>query len=668
MSAELKPDPQFEIAHVLFIDIVGSAKLLTNEQSEVLRDLNQIVRNTEQFRAAEAAGKLIRLPTGDGMALAFFTNPEAPVRCAMEISKALRSKPRLALRMGAHSGPVDPVIDVNERSNIAGAGITMAQRVMDCGDAGHILLSKRIADDLAQYSRWQPHLHELGECEVKHGAKIDIVNLYTDELGNPATPEKLTQQQGKAGSVQPIGLKSQRKKRIAVLPFKPLSSENRDQALELGMADALITKLSNSRQVIVPSVNSVRRYGDLDQDPVVAGRELQVNSIVEGSVQKSGDRLRVSARLINVADGSSLWSGTFDENFTDVFAVQDAISQKVTDALALGLSGKEQRRLTKRYTENIEAYQLYVMGRYHYARLTPPDIRASIDFFQQAIDLDSNYALAYFGLADAYLSLAFAADVASQDCLPGAKVAARKALDLDQSLAEAHASLAFSVYCLDWDWSGAQTEAKQAVSLNPNSAAAHFAYAHVLSNIGSHNEAAWESEQAIALEPVFPLFRAIGAMLLHHAGRNDEAWGRLQQALKLEPNFWITHITLAKVLIQQRKYAEALIELEKAKELSHGNSEAVGSIGFVLALAGDKAKARSVLDGLKDLSRKRYVPPSNVALVYVGLGDQNEALVWLERACDERDVRLTILKVDPRWDSLRDNSRFVGILKRIGLQ
>ena len=172
MSAELKPDPQFEIAHVLFIDIVGSAKLLTNEQSEVLRDLNQIVRNTEQFRAAEAAGKLIRLPTGDGMALAFFTNPEAPVRCAMEISKALRSKPRLALRMGAHSGPVDPVIDVNERSNIAGAGITMAQRVMDCGDAGHILLSKRIADDLAQYSRWQPHLHAAivnGQLLVRFG-------------------------------------------------------------------------------------------------------------------------------------------------------------------------------------------------------------------------------------------------------------------------------------------------------------------------------------------------------------------------------------------------------------------------------------------------------------------------------------------------------------------
>src|SRR5438128_9427828 len=194
MSAELKPDPQLEIAHVLFIDIVGSGKLLTNEQSEVLRDLNQIVRNTEQFRAAEAAGKLIPLPTGDGMALAFFTSPEAPVRCAMEISKALRSNPKLALRMGAHSGPVDPVLDVNERSNIAGAGITMAQRVMDCGDAGHILLSKRSADDFAQYGRWRPHPHELGQCEVKHGVRLDVVNFHSDEAGNPALPEKLNRE------------------------------------------------------------------------------------------------------------------------------------------------------------------------------------------------------------------------------------------------------------------------------------------------------------------------------------------------------------------------------------------------------------------------------------------------------------------------------------------
>jgi len=666
--SESTPDPQLEIAHVLFIDIVGSAKLLTNEQSEVLRDLNQIVRNTEQFRAAEAAGKLIRLPTGDGMALAFFTSPEAPVRCAMEISKALRSNPKLALRMGAHSGPVDPVLDVNERSNIAGAGITMAQRVMDCGDAGHILLSKRIADDLAQYSKWQPHLHELGECEVKHGAKIDIVNLYTDELGNPATPEKLKQQREKAGGVRTIGSKPQRKKRIAVLPFKPLSSENRDQALELGMADALITKLSNSRQIIVSSLNSVRKYGDLEQDPVAAGRELWVNSILEGNVQKSGDRVRVTARLINVANGSSLWAGTFDEKFTDVFGVQDAISQKVADALALRLSGEEKKRLTKRYTENVDAYQLYLIGRYHWDKFTPPDIRKAIGFFQQAIDLDPNYALAYFGLAQANLSLAFSADVPSKDCLPQAKAAAMKALEIDDSLAEAHASLAFSIAFFDWDWTGAEREAKRAVALNPDSGMAHFAYAHVLSNLGRHDEAASEGGQAIALEPVFPLFRAIVAMFLHHAGHNDEAYAGLQKALELEPNFWIAHVTLGKVLIQQGKYAEAIAELEQAKELSHGNSEAIASIGYVAALAGDASKARAVLGELKTLSRQHYIPLHNIALVYNGLGEQSEALFWLEKACDERDVLVALLQVDPKWDSLRSNPRFVAILKRIGLQ
>jgi TolB-like protein/Flp pilus assembly protein TadD/class 3 adenylate cyclase len=668
MSAEFKPDPQLEIAHVLFIDIVGSAKLLTNEQSEVLRDLNQIVRNTEQFRAAEAAGKLIRLPTGDGMALAFFTSPEAPVRCAMEISKALRSNPKLALRMGAHSGPVDPVLDVNERSNIVGAGITMAQRVMDCGDAGHILLSKRIADDLAQYSKWQPHLHELGECEVKHGAKIDIVNLYTEELGNPATPEKLKQQRGKTGGVETIGSKPQRKKRIAVLPFKPLFPENRDQALELGMADALITKLSNSRQIIVSSLNSVRKYGDLEQDPVAAGRELQVNSILEGNVQKSGDRVRVTARLINVANGSSLWAGTFDEKFTDVFGVQDAISQKVADALALRLSGEEKKRLTKRYTENVDAYQLYLIGRYHWDKFTPPDIRKAIGFFQQAIDLDPNYALAYFGLAQANLSLAFSADVPSKDCLPQAKAAAMKGLEIDDSLAEAHASLAFSIAFFDWDWTGAEREAKRAVALNPDSGMAHFAYAHVLSNLGRHDEAASEGGQAIALEPVFPLFRAIGAMFLHHAGHNDEAYAGLQKALELEPNFWIAHITLGKVLIQQGKYAEAIAEFEKAKELSHGNSEAIASIGYVAALAGDASKARAALGELKTLSRQHYIPLHNIALVYNGLGEQSEALFWLEKACDERDVLVALLQVDPKWDSLRSNPRFVAILKRIGLQ
>jgi TolB-like protein/class 3 adenylate cyclase/Tfp pilus assembly protein PilF len=706
---EAQPDLRLEIAHVLFIDIVGSSKLLINEQSAMLRELNQVVRNTAQVHAAEAAGKLIRLPTGDGMALVFFTTPDAPVRCAIEIGNQLRDHPEVSLRMGINSGPVDEIVDVNERSNIAGAGITMAQRIMDCGDAGHILISKRVADDLAQYGHWRSLLHDLGECEVKHGARIGVVNLYNDQVGNPAMPNKLKERQSATIShggkrlpnklfivaavfliaalavaawmvsqhspVRSTTTRDQNRaegtgeKRIAVLPFKPVSSsENRDQVLELGMADTLIAKLSNSRKIIVSSLNAVRKFTALEQDATQAGRELQVNAVLEGNVQKMGDRIRVTARLINVADGASLWADTFDEKFTDVFAVQDAISQKVADALALRLSGEEKSRLAKRYTENVEAYQLYLTGRYHWSKLTPPDIWKGIGFFQQAIDLDPDYALAYTGLAVADRALAMNADVPSKDCLPQAKAAAMKAIELDDSLAEAHSALSFGLIWYDWDWAAAEKEAKRALALDPNSAMSHFAYAHVLSDQGHHQEAIAEIAHARELDPIFLLIRAIEGMFLHHAGRNDEALTRLQTALELDPNFWVTHLMLGRVYIQQRKYPEALVEFTKARELSHGNSEAIGSIGYVEALAGDKEKARAVLEELKVLSNQHYVPSSNVAMVYNGLGDRNEALSSLEKACDERDARLTLLKVDPRWDSLRSDPRFAAILKRIGLQ
>src|SRR6476659_3335863 len=339
---EPKSDLRLEIAHVLFIDIVGYSKRLIDEQHELLQDLNPVVRNTAAFRSAEASAKLIRVPTGDGMALVFSTTPEAPVQCALEISKALRSHSELQVRMGIHSGPVSGIMDVNDRSNIAGAGINVAQRVMDCGDGGHILLSKRVAEDLEQYRQWRPSLHELGECEVKHGARVSLVNLYSDEVGNPAIPEKLKKERdtrAAAPSVKPGKLRkpllligailvatalvigfwafshrhsqkvanalSSPEKRIAVLPFKPLVPGNRDQVLGLGIADNLIAKMGNIREIVVRSLSSVRKYSGLDQDPVAAGRELEVNSVLEGNVQKSSDRLRVSARLINVADGSS---------------------------------------------------------------------------------------------------------------------------------------------------------------------------------------------------------------------------------------------------------------------------------------------------------------------------------------------------------------------------
>jgi tetratricopeptide (TPR) repeat protein len=495
---------------------------------------------------------------------------------------------------------------------------------MDCGDAGHILLSKRVAEDLAQYAAWQPYLHPLGECEVKHGAKIDIVNFYGDEIGNPVTPEKLKNAKATlrpprvfviaaAAVLIVVGIaigfavlqyeqRSTRasaltaETRIAVLPFKPITPENSDKVLELGMANTLITKLSN------------------------------------------------------------------------VFAVEDAISQEVADALPLRLTAEQKPRLTEHYTENTEAYRLYLTGRYHWAKLIPSEIRTSITFFQQAIAKDLNFALAYVGLADANRTLSVTSDVPPKDCLPQAKAAAMKALEIDDSLAEAHATLALTLISYDWDWRGGEMEATRASALNPNSGMAHFAYAHILSDLGRHDEAIAEGAKAIEIEPVSLGADALYGIFLGHAHRDNQALMQLQKTLQLDPNFWLTHLMLGKVYAHQHRYPEALAEFNKAKELSHGDSETIGSIGYVAGLSGDKAKARAVLEELKPRSIQSYVPSFNIALVYNGLGDQDGAIQWQEKAVDEHDVLLNLLKVDPRWDSFRSNPQFIAILERIGLQ
>ena len=713
MSAEPQSNLRLEIGHVLFIDIVGYSKLLINEQSEVLQTLNEAVRGTEEVRQADAAGRLIRPPSGDGMALVFRDSPEAPAKCALEICAGLKSRPEVQVRMGIHSGPVNEIVDVNERANIAGAGINIAQRVMDCGDAGHILLSRRVADDLTQYREWQPRLHDLGECEVKHGTIISISNLHSGDLGNPAIPTKLQQHQqfrATAASLAPAEETNRRKnmlivaglvlafalpityailtapkpvsraapvaaapslapeKRIAVLPFKPLVAENRDQVLELGMADSLITKLSNSHEIIVTSLTSVRKFGGLDQDPINAGRELGVASVLEGNLQRAGDQIRVTARLINVADGASLWAGTFDEKFTDVFTVQNAISQKVADALAVQLSGDEKRRLNKRSTENLEAYQLYLTGRYHWNLLTPAEITKSIGYFEQAIALDPTYALAYFGLADAFRALSINGDTRPKDILPQAKVAARKAIEIDEALAEPHVTLAFIHLWFDWDWAGAEREAKRAIELNPNLAFAHIVHAQILSALERHAEAIAGAARARQLDPVSPIINTLQGISLFSARRNDEALASLQKALELNPNLWVAHLFRGSIYLEKRDYAEALAAFSKARDFSGGGSEANSMIGYTWAQAGDPAKARALLEEWRARPPQRYLPPLNFAVVHLALEERDESFAWLEKAFEERDVRLCLLRVDRKWDAVRSDPRFQSILKRMRLE
>ncbi len=454
-------------------------------------------------------------------------------------------------------------------------------------------------------------------------------------------------------------------KTIAILPFKPLVAENRDEALEIGMADTLIARLGDNREIVVRPLSSVRRFGGLEQDAVTAGRALGVDAVLDGSVQRWGDGVRVNARLIKVADGALLWTGTFDENFTGIFAVQDAIANKVASALALRLSGDEQRRLTRRYTENVEAYQLYTRGRFHVFKLTPPDIQNGISYFQQAIEIDPAYALAYAGLSDAYRSLALGSEMPSTEFLAKSKAASEKAIELDDSLAEGHTGLGMTIFWGEWNWGAAESQFKRALELNPNSADAHLFYAHLLSNTGRHAEALAEAELARELNPLFPFAGALEGQFLLHAGQIDEALARLRKTSELEPRFWMPYLFASSVYTEKGMYAEAVTEAQRARELSPVLTIAVAYGGYALAKAGRRDEARAALDELLKLSNERFVPASHIAMIYNGLGEQDNAFIWLERGYEQRDPKMTFLKVEPKWNNLRNEPRFIDLMRRL---
>src|SRR5437660_287588 len=385
---------KLEIGLVLFIDIVGYSKLLITEQSELRRRLSDVVRETEQFRSAEAEGKLVRLPTGDGMALVFRNSPEAPVQCALELSKGLKAHPELKVRMGIHSGPVNEVADVNERANITGAGINVAQRVMDCGDAGHILLSKRVADDLEQYGRWRPLLHDLGTCQVKHGVTLGLVNLYSDEIGNPEVPEKI-----KGGETPrekpsaPILRKS-----IAVLPFENLSEDKTNAYFADGIQEEILTRLSRIGDLKVISRTSTLRFKNAPDNISEIEKQLGVANILEGSVQKAADQVRVNVQLIDAENDSHLWAERYDRKLTDIFAVESDIAEKIAEALQARLTGAARRAISAQPTKNAEAHQLYLKGRHQWRNFFAPGYEEVRDYFQRAIELDPSFAPAYVGL------------------------------------------------------------------------------------------------------------------------------------------------------------------------------------------------------------------------------------------------------------------------------
>lgn len=454
-------------------------------------------------------------------------------------------------------------------------------------------------------------------------------------------------------------------KSIAVLPFKPLVAENRDEALEIGMADTLIARLANSRDIIVRPLSSVRRFGGLDQDPQRAGADLQVGSVLDGSIQRWGDKIRVNVRLIGTADGATLWSETFDEKFTDIFVVQDAISQKIVSALVPRLSNEEKKRLSGRATENVEAYRLYLQGRYHALKSTPPEIRQGIEFYQKAIAADPLYALAFAGMAQAYSALPITSDVKPNEAFPQAKAAAQRALEIDENLAEAHIVLGVVEFWFEWDWANSEAEMKKAIAFSPNSPDAHRFYAVLLTALGRSDEALLEMETARQLDPLSLIVNSLKGQIFFYAERDAEAINQLQKTFEIDPNFWIAHLMLARVFIRQNRFDEAIAEAKKAEQFSGGNSEAVSLGSYALAKSGRRDEAVALLEELKSRSIHRYIPAYNIALIYNGLDEREQSLVQLEKAFKDRDARMILLKVEPKWDNLRTEPRFVDLIKRM---
>jgi TolB-like protein/tetratricopeptide (TPR) repeat protein/class 3 adenylate cyclase len=547
MPAEIKKEIQLEIAHVLFTDIVGYSKLLIDEQHALLETLNHIVRSTQQFRNAEAAGKLIKIPTGDGMALVFQDRLEAPVECALEISRALREHPTLTLRIGMHSGPVSGVIDVNERANVAGAGINMAQRVMDCGDSGHILISRHMAEDLEQYARWQPLLHDLGDCEVKHGAKVSIVNLYTDELGNPQLPEKFKQAATGKEAVAPIsestakpagpkwavigvviliiaavgiGLLILRLKRspaaltaipeksIAVLPFDNLSRDPDNAFFASGIQDEILVRLAKIGALKVISRTSTQQYQSKPGNLSEIGRQLGVSNILEGSVQKAGNAVHINVQLIRAATDEHLWAESYNRKLDDIFGVEGEVATAIAEALNAKVTGNEKQAITAKATNNPVAYAAYLRGVALYRKgASPEGYRSAQQFLEQAVLLDPGFATAWALLVRVDALQFFS----GYDVTEARRGATRSALDtalrLQPDLAEVQLAQGYYQYWVERDYNAATRRFEQLLGKWPNNSEILEALGLILRRQGHWDQSKTYLDRAIVLDPLSPAVR-----------------------------------------------------------------------------------------------------------------------------------------------------------------
>lgn len=454
---------------------------------------------------------------------------------------------------------------------------------------------------------------------------------------------------------------------IAVLPFKPLVEASRDEILELGVADALITRMSNIRQIKVRPIGAVTRYANVEYDPMAVGREQQVDAVLDGHIQKSGDKIRVSVRLVRIADEATLWATRFDEKYTDLFAVQDAISQRVAEVLIVKLSGAEREALARHYTENLEAFLLYMKGRYFWSKFTEDGLQKSIEYFNQAIEKDPNYALPYLGLSSSHVVLGVNYRP-PKEVMPKAKAYALKALELDKTLSDAYGVQAGIKYFFEWDWSGAESEFKRALELGPSDPAfVHELYSYLLWAMGRLDEGITHMKLAQELDPLSLVMSEDLGVAYYYSRKFDEAVEQQGRTLELDQNYFFAYVRRAQAYQQKGMYTEAINDLNKARTLSGNWPQAVAELGCAYALSGQKVKARAMLNELNERAKREYIDPYLIALVHTSMGEKDAAFEWLGKAYEVRSPWMAWLKVEPKFDHLRSDTRFESLLRQLNL-
>lgn len=651
---------EIEIGHVLYLDIVGFSKLLVDEQSACTARLNHVVKQTQPFSVAAAIDKLFRLPTGDGMVLVFFTNPEAPVRCAIEIATALKEDSPFGLRMGIHSGPVNKIFDVNDRANLAGSGINLAQRVMDCGDAGHILLSQRAADDLAQSSQWQSLLHDLGECQVKHGLRIHLVSLHNDEVGNAGIPQKIA----RAHEQDAGGIHS-----LAVKPLDNFSGDLTKDYFADGMTDELITKLS---QIValktVISRARMMKYKHSDKSCREIAFELNVEAVVQGSVVLAGDDARVTAQLIEAKTENTLWGESYTYNLANIIQLQNEVSLAIANAIALKLTPAEEARLTADRVVNPQAYKYYLRGKNW--QLGDDNTDARIDLLEKAVFLDNNFAEAYAELSDAYSAKAYFFTSGAKEWEIKAEAALERALEIDPTLPDAILARARLLWRPTTGFQHEKTiaEVKRALALIPNSSEIIFFLASIYFHVGLLEEAETLFQRADVIDPDSPTIKFARGTLCLLRGDYSQATAIIEANLTGMVRSWVEYNLISAYYFAGRtEEARARLKMAKTQFKDTGGILAA-SQAFFLALDGDRARAQEKIEEALKIGQgfgHFHHTTLIVAHTYTAMDEFDLALKYLEYTAENGYPNLPWFERDPNLDKLRSYPPFVAFLDRL---